>query len=456
MKAEEKTMIPTDPEQETLTKHEIILKYIQGLNIGDKISVRSIAKALDVSEGTAYRALKEAEKIGIVSTKERIGTVRIEKKQRNQLDRLTFAEVAAILDGDVLGGASGLDTPLHKFVIGAMELDAMLAYIDKGSLLIVGNRENAHRCAIEEGAGVLITGGFDTSMDVKRLADERGLPIISSKHDTFTVASIINRAMYDRVIKRKIMLIEDIVSFDRTIDTLKPGDPVEMFFRLQSNTGQTHYPVIDEWNRLIGIVTAKDIVGSSQEQTVDKVMTRNPITVRPNMPITAAAHTMASEGVDMLPIVDRQRKLLAVVRRHEVLAAMQFANKQPKSGETFDDLIWNGFVKIPGEKEGEGWVYRGRITPQMSGPLGTSSEGILMTLLMQSTRRTIWELIRRDHMPESITTYYVRPIQIDSEISITPKLLEMNRKSAKLEVEIVDDMGLAAKAMLAVQMMDPY
>ncbi len=444
-----------EPGDEALTKHEFILQYIQQLKIGEKISVRSIAKALQVSEGTAYRALKEAEKIGIVSTRERIGTVRIEKKQRSQHDRLTFSEIATILDGQVLGGASGLDKTLQKFVIGAMKLEAMLPYIDADSLLIVGNREDAHHYALEEGAGVLITGGFDTSDEVKRLSDERGLPVISCKHDTFTVASIINRAMYDRLIQQKIMRIEDIVTFGQTLETMHPGDTMETFERLQRETGRARFPVIDEKGRIIGIITSRDAAGNPLSQTVDRLMTRNPITVRANTPITSAAHTMASEGIDLLPIVDRQRKLIAVVTRQEVLSAMPFAGKQPQSGETFDDLIWSGFTKITGERTGEGWLYRGRMTPQMSGPLGTVSEGVLMTLLMQAGRLLIWEIGKRDHVLESVTTYFVRPIQIDHEISIVPRLLEMNRKSAKLEIEIVDDHGLAAKAMLSAQMIDP-
>ena len=44
------------------TKHDQILKHIEELPIGDRISVRSIAKSLSVSEGTAYRAIKDAEK----------------------------------------------------------------------------------------------------------------------------------------------------------------------------------------------------------------------------------------------------------------------------------------------------------------------------------------------------------------------------------------------------------
>lgn len=67
------------------TKHEQILDYITQLHVGEKISVRRIAKALSLSEGTAYRAIKEAENQGLVSTIERVGTIRIEKKKKKTL-----------------------------------------------------------------------------------------------------------------------------------------------------------------------------------------------------------------------------------------------------------------------------------------------------------------------------------------------------------------------------------
>ena len=65
-----------------ITKHEQILKYIEELPVGHKISVRQIAKDLNVSEGTAYRAIKEAENKGFVNTIERVGTIRIEQKKK--------------------------------------------------------------------------------------------------------------------------------------------------------------------------------------------------------------------------------------------------------------------------------------------------------------------------------------------------------------------------------------
>ena len=110
------------------TKHEQIIQHIISLSVGSKISVRQIAKDLNVSDGTAYRAIKEAENQGIVSTIERVGTIRIERKKKENFDRLTFAEVVNIIDGQVLGGHDGLYKTLSKFVIGAMQLEAMMRY----------------------------------------------------------------------------------------------------------------------------------------------------------------------------------------------------------------------------------------------------------------------------------------------------------------------------------------
>lgn len=227
---------------DSITKHENILQYIEDLKLGSKISVRKIAQRMKVSEGTAYRAIKEAENRGLVSTKERIGTVRVERKHRQDIDKLTFAEVVHIVEGEVLGGEGGMGKTLHKFVIGAMEQDAMLRYIEPGSLLIIGNRYQAHSLALEHGAAVLITGGFHTNDENRKLADQLQLPIISSSYDTYTVASMINRAIYDRLIKKKIMLVEDIIAPGAPVSTLSPGSTLTEWSCSPTKPGTAAFP----------------------------------------------------------------------------------------------------------------------------------------------------------------------------------------------------------------------
>lgn len=437
---------------ETLTKHEQILKYIESLKVGNKISVRKIAKEMEVSEGTAYRAIKEAENQGLVSTKERIGTVRVEKKQRNNIDKLTFAEVVNIVDGVVLGGAQGLEKSLNKFVIGAMQEEAMIRYIEEGNLLIVGNREKAHIIALELGAAVLITGGFDTTSEVKHLANKMGLPIISSSYDTFTVAAMINRAIDDRLIKKKIMLVEDILPARATVSSLKAGHTVRDMQELMKASGHSRFPVTDEWNRVIGVVTSKDMLSASPEQTIDKLMTRNPLTVHLTTSLASAAHLMVWEGIELLPVVDLNRKLIGVISRKDVLKVMQYVQRQPQVGETFEDLIWANFEEM---RDGEGkLLFRGTITPQMTNQLGSVSAGVLTTLMKQASVRAVQEMKKGDLVIDNMSTYFLRPVQIESEIEIRPRIIEISRKFGKVDVEIFHSGQLVSKAMLTAQVFD--
>ena len=435
-----------------VTKHEQIIRYIEGMGIGAQISVRKIAREMNVSEGTAYRAIKEAENRGLVSTRERIGTVRVERKQRVNIHKLTFAEVVRIVDGEVLGGERGLDLPLNKFVIGAMEHDAMKRYIEPGSLLIVGNRNEAHIAALQSGAGVLITGGFGTSPQVKRMADDLGLPIISSSYDTFTVASMINRAIYDSMIKKKIVFVGDLLGGDRKPIALKTSSTVDEWEYLLEETGHTRYPVVDEWNRLVGMVTSKDIIGAERNQTIDRLMTRNPRKVTPSTSVAAAAHMMVWEGIELLPVVDNSRKLIGVISRQDVLKAMQYAQMQPQFGETIEDLVWSGFEEERDEQGNP--VFRGVASPQMSSRLGTISEGVLATLMTKAAFSAIQEQRKGDLVLENMSIYYVRPLQIESELEIRPKTIEISRKFGKVEVEVLHQGTVIAKSMLTAQLID--
>ncbi|AZS16509.1 DRTGG domain-containing protein [Paenibacillus lutimineralis] len=438
--------------EEGITKHEQLLQYIEGLKIGTKISVRKLAKTMTVSEGTAYRALKEAENLGIVITKERIGTVRVEKKPRNLSDQLSFEDVVEIVEGHVLGGADGLGKTLHKYVIGAMKIDAMARYIDAGSLLIVGNREDSHSLALQQGSGVLITGGFGTSREVKNLADSLQLPIISSRHDTFTVASMINRALFDRLIKKKIMLVEDIVARKPRVSMLKLTSTIADFDELSIETGAQHFPVVDEWNRVIGIISRKDVEELRGDQSIEKCLSRHPITVGMQTSLASAAQIMVWEGIDFLPVVDRNRKLVSSVTRREVLQAMRDAQNQPQMGETFEHLMWNGFAE---ERDQDGRLFfHGMITPQMATHLGTISNGVLSSLMTQAALIFAKDISGADYVVDNLSSYFIRPVQIENPVIITPVILEMSRRACKLEMLMKYQDNIVAKAMLTLQSID--
>ncbi|SDZ54743.1 Predicted transcriptional regulator containing CBS domains [Evansella caseinilytica] len=434
-----------------MTKHEQILQYISSLEVGNKISVRQIAKVLHVSEGTAYRAIKDAENQGLVSTIERVGTIRIERKQKDNIERLTYAEVVNIVDGQVLGGRDGLYKTLNKFVIGAMKADAMMRYVEAGNLLIVGNREQVHKLALEEGAAVLITGGFDTSEDVKQLADQLDLPIISTSYDTFTVATMINRAIYDQLIKKEIVLVEDILIPLEKTNYLTTSHTVEKWHELNKKSGHSRYPVVDDDLKIQGMVTAKDVMGVSPLIEIEKVMTKSPITVSPKTSVASAAHMMVWEGIELLPVIDTGKHIVGIISRQDVLKALQMLQRQPQVGETIEDLVTRHFEDV---STSQVYCYQLEVNPQMTNHLGTISYGVITTIVTEAGSRVLRKYKKGDLVVENITLFFIKPVQIESKIKIFPKVLEVGRKFGKVDVEIFHEGSIVGKAMLMAQLID--
>lgn len=432
------------------TKHEKILQYIESLPVGDKISVRQIAKEMQVSEGTAYRAIKEAENRRLVSSIERVGTIRIEKKKKENIERLTFAEIVNIVDGQVLGGKDGLHKTLTKFVIGAMKLEDMMRYTDAGSLLIVGNRTQAHEHALTAGAAVLITGGFDTTDENKRLADKLELPIISTSYDTFSVATMINRAIYDQLIKKDILLIEDIYIPLENTAVLRHDQTIMHFRKKNASTTHGAFPVVTAQNKLVGMITSKDVIGKEDDEAIEKVMTKNPIAASMKTSVASAGHRMIWEGIDLIPVVNDEGILQGVISRQDVLKAIQTAQRQPQHGETIDDLVKNE-MKVMGDEE---VMVEFTVAPQMTNQFGALSYGAFTTLLTEVGSFALKRRKRGDAVAENMTVYFIKPVQMESVLTVKPRILDMSRKFVKMDFEVFNGTILVGKAMMMFQLLE--
>lgn len=429
------------------TKHQQILNYIESLPLGAQISVRKIARVLDVSDGTAYRAIKEAEGEGLVSTMDRIGTIRIERKEKEQIERLTFSEVVRIVEGTVLGGRNGLHKSLGRFVIGAMQTEAISRYLNPGSLMIVGNREHVQRLSLKSGVAVLITGGFTASPLVERLANEFDLPLISSSYDTFTTAALINRALYDRLIKKDILYVEDIVA-QQSLATIRLNQTVREYYHLVEETGHTRVPVVDSEGRLVGILSPRDVAEADGADLISTFMTRQPVTVTPKTTIASASHRMVFEGIEMMPVI-RNRELVGVLTRQDVIRALQMMSQQPQVGETVEDVIIRDFEQI--QMGDHSTMLRGEVTPQMTTSGGTLASGPLVTLIQESTRLCLRRVRNVEMVIENMTLYMLKPAPVDCRIEVQANVLDYGRRYAKVEVVVKERVDVYAKALLTAQ-----
>ncbi|WP_143521286.1 CBS domain-containing protein, partial [Pseudomonas sp. 2995-1] len=90
---------------------------------------------------------------------------------------------------------------------------------------------------------------------------------------------------------------------------------VEKWHELNNKTGHSRYPIVDDDMKVHGIVTAKDVMGVSQFMELEKVMTKQPISVTSQTSVASAAHMMVWEGIELLPVIDSGKPLKGIISR---------------------------------------------------------------------------------------------------------------------------------------------
>ncbi|EQC69898.1 MULTISPECIES: CBS-HotDog domain-containing transcription factor SpxR [Streptococcus] len=425
-----------------MSKHQKILEYLENLAVGKRVSVRSISNHLNVSDGTAYRAIKEAENRGIVETRPRSGTVRIEKKATVRIERLTYSEIARISDSEVLAGKSGLTREFSKFSIGAMTQENISRYLVKGGLLIVGDRENIQLLALENHNAILVTGGFSVSEAVIRLADELGIPVMVTNYDTFTVATMINHALSNVRIKTDLTTVDQVYQVKAEYGFLREGDTIRDFNTLMKQTKNVRFPVVNNKNIVIGVVSMLDVVGQENNVDIKSIMSRNLIVAKPQASLANISQKMIFEDLNMLPVVADDLTLLGVITRRQAVENLQ--NLQHSSLYTYSEQMLSNLKHEDG-------VYQFVVEPAMIDHAGNFAQGVLTEFIKEISVRVLTKKHQKNIIIEQLMLYFLQAVQIDDRLVIQPRIITEKRRSSVIDFEILLDDQIVAKALVTTK-----
>ena len=423
-----------------MSKHQEIIAYLEKLPVGKRVSVRSISNYLGVSDGTAYRAIKEAENRGLVETRPRSGTVRV-KSAKVVLEHLTYHEIAEITRSEVLAGQAGLDKEFSKFSIGAMTEQNIMRYLTEGGLLIVGDRTEIQRLALKNENAVLVTGGFSIEEDILSLADQMSIPILRTQHDTYTVATIINRALSNIQIKTDILTVEQVYRSAHEHGFLQETDTVKDYLDLVRKNRSSRFPVINQHQMVVGVVTMRDAGDKSPYTTLDKIMTKNPFMTGLKTNIANVSQRMISEDFEMIPVVRSNQTLLGVITRRDILEKM--SREQVSSLPTFSDQITQKLIR-----NGNDFAFT--VEPFMLENNGVLSHGVLTEILNTATHQLI-SYSGRSLIIENMMIYFLQAVQLDDYLTLQSRLVRETRRSAIIDYEIYLEHQLVAKATITVK-----
>ena len=146
------------------------------------------------------------------------------------------------------------------------------------------------------------------------LARQGGLGVL---HRNCTVNAEVEMAR--RVKRAEALIIRDVV-------TVEPETSVEALLKLMDEHSIHGFPVVEQDNRLVGIVTWRDVRLADRGLKVEDVMTRDVVTAGEDTTIEEAKRVLHKHRIEKLPIVDGARRVSGLITMKDITLKGTYPN----------------------------------------------------------------------------------------------------------------------------------
>jgi manganese-dependent inorganic pyrophosphatase len=160
----------------------------------------------------------------------------------------TVTAVVAQLDGELVTGDTDRALAGRVWVL-AMDVGSLPGDIGEGDVVVVGNRDDAQRRAIELGVALLVTSnGTRPTDEVLALAQERGTTVVSSPWDSYVSSRMVTLSAPCRALMDSAPL------------TARPDDLVADISAQITSVDYRAAVAIDSAHRPVGVVSHAELV----------------------------------------------------------------------------------------------------------------------------------------------------------------------------------------------------
>ena len=211
-----------------------------------------------------------------------------------------YANILDTLEGSMVVGDSEAYFDRGKVLIAAANPDLMENYIEKDDLVILGNRAEDQLCAIEMDASCIIVGlGAKVTKTIQKFAEEKCCVIISSPHDTYTIARLINQSIPVKYLMRRSNLI-----------TFNTEDFLDDIKEVMKNQRHRDFPILNKKGKYVGTISRRNLIGNAGKKLI------------------LVDHNEESQAVDNV----KEAEILEIIDHHrlgslETMAPVMFRNE---------------------------------------------------------------------------------------------------------------------------------
>ena len=174
------------------------------------------------------------------------------------LARTPISNLMEVLEGTLICGNPHARIVNGKVLIGAANIDVMDACIEEDDLVLVADREETQRAAIEQGAFcIIVCLNAKISPEIIQLAEEHQCNIITTYYDTYSAARMINQCVPIRYFMRRSNLVT--FQLDDTLDSVK---------EIMSKLRHRDFPITDAVGNYYGMVSRRNLLAMRRKQVI--------------------------------------------------------------------------------------------------------------------------------------------------------------------------------------------
>lgn len=245
---------------------ETVKAQVSDLNIDRVISI-----APDISLKVAWNIMKEHHRKSLIVADEEerlLGIVTLSNLTAAYMDiwdHLILSKSGTKLD-HILDTLSARPLYIHdenaifpgKILVAAMKPSTCEELIEKGDVVICGDREDIQHTILDQHASLMIITGNQNVLDeIMTKAMKEGTSIISTPYDSFTASRLVTQS----VPIRYVMSNENIISF--TIN-----DFVDEIKDIMLETRYRSYPVVDKSGKAVGSISRYHLISHNKKKVI--------------------------------------------------------------------------------------------------------------------------------------------------------------------------------------------
>lgn len=422
-------------------KHDLILAYIESLKPSSKVSVRELSDELHVSEGTAYKAIKEAERRGLVAIRPKSGTVRLETNV-DEVPCMSVERIVSILRLSVVAGKGRLDRRIKAIIIcdgSETEILRQMKSCDRGNCLcLCGDRQEIQQFVLEQGACLLLTSGAKADQKLIALAEERKLCILSTHINSVALIKLLYHEYPETAALSPSNRVEDWM---QAPDYLYYNDMVADWHRMYAENDITkQYPIVDDDLKISGGLDLWQAAVAVPSQRIDTLRADQVSfpTFAADEDIRNAAKKLALEGESLAAVV-KDGKLAGILTPGDIMRYYLYRNPNVQSVSGAALLLKDKTVPCQ-----DITVFR------IQFPLsGTENLQIVeMDLLLSATADVLWEKDGSEIHIESGTFYTGEDLRCSDDLVLVCKTKQTDAGIFLIEAEINDSKTSYAKSFI--------